>query len=447
MDELNRHHQADPPPTGYFGKVPSHGDFVTSGLSRPFQLALDRWIDKGMQMLRNSEDWEQRFHAMRTWRFVVKAPIWGDAIVVGILTPSRDRVGRSFPLIVASQITDYCGDLRALCFDKTWFMAAEAIGESIRFHDFDLKNFNHSVERLRQPHPRQQEDATEGPSEPCAIWWNIDCETHIADGFMTGEDLEACDFERLLPSLVESGPIDAAVAPVEAVIADAAPQYDIRHSQATHAGTRHIINADSLLVKAEPVLHAIADALYCTPAAVTVARQTTDTLSAVQTHAHIEAVLEDIIARLTDANTSIHTAGPVEQDPPNGASIAVLTLLHDHAALVWAGDTRCYRIRDGLMQCLTREHAEIGMTHRLSRFVGKAPEISPEFSVFPIMAGDRFALCSAGLVKVLGEHALASMLLEELIENAADCLVQEALISDARDNISAIVIDVCTTHQ
>ena len=99
-----------------------------------------------------------------------------------------------------------------------------------------------------------------------------------------------------------------------------------------------------------------------------------------------------------------------------------------------------------MMRCLTRDHLEIGMMRRLVRFVGAEQQFIPEVTNLAVQVNDRFVLCSSGLLQALGERTIANILLDETADGAADALIQEALISNARNNISAIVIDAHETE-
>ncbi|GGA88252.1 type VI secretion-associated protein [Brucella endophytica] len=427
-----------PPHPGFFGKVPTHGDFVASGLSRAVQSALDHWIDEGMKAIHDSDDWETRFQAMPSWRFVVQSPLWGEATVAGILTPSRDRVGRSFPLVIAAQIPGFTGNPQSLCFDRSWFTAAEALGESTRFRDFDLTRFTDGLNRLRMPYAREDEAPAARLDGPRSIWWTFDGESHEADGFMTSGKPDGRDFEKLLPPAKPATPAAPLAQPVLPEPKVVAKEFIFTRAFATHAGTRLSHNADSLLVSSQPDLFAITDGIADDQAAKHAARLATSTLSETGAHESLDDLMRDIKGKLGKANSLLWHASPGGQ---NGASIAALAFLKGAAAVIWAGDTRCYLIRDGMMRCLTRDHVEIGMKPRLLRFVGADQQFMPDVMTFTVEPKDRFVLCSAGLIRALGERAIADILLEEKLEMAAEALIQEALISNARDNISAIVID------
>jgi type VI secretion system protein ImpM len=88
---------------GWFGKIPSLGDFATRRLPRTFVDPWDEWLSAELS--------EARFVLADTWPAIyAQAPIAcfslglgtvDDHTWHGILVPSFDRVGRQFPLTIA----------------------------------------------------------------------------------------------------------------------------------------------------------------------------------------------------------------------------------------------------------------------------------------------------------------------------------------------------------
>jgi len=93
-------------PPGWYGKLPSLGDFASRRLSPDFIEAWDGWLAAGIAEWRAREPqaWLPAYLSCPSWRFVLmpgvvpgSAP---DALYAGVLLPSVDRVGRYFPLTV-----------------------------------------------------------------------------------------------------------------------------------------------------------------------------------------------------------------------------------------------------------------------------------------------------------------------------------------------------------
>jgi hypothetical protein len=123
------------------------------------------------------------------------------------------------------------------------------------------------------------------------------------------------------------------------------------------------------------------------------------------------------------------------------------------------GDSRAYLLRDGQMRQLSVDHsyvqelvteglltADEARTHPrrniVTRALGIDIAVSVDSSVIPIIAGDRFMLCSDGLVDEVPPNEIESLcLLQANPGDAANALVAAAKKHGGRDNITVIVID------
>ena len=84
--------------TGYFGKIPATGDFVSRRLPADFVHAWDRWVARHLAPALASDIWPDHVGL----NFLSGPAAFGP--IAGILVPSADRVGRRFPLTVAAPI-------------------------------------------------------------------------------------------------------------------------------------------------------------------------------------------------------------------------------------------------------------------------------------------------------------------------------------------------------
>ncbi|CAN5775603.1 hypothetical protein BH09PSE5_BH09PSE5_09470 [soil metagenome] len=95
----------EPPVPGWYGKLPSLGDFATRRLSTSFVDCWDAWLSVGLAALKLQPSWPDRYLYSPSWRFVLMPGALpgalGDAAWCGVLMPSVDSVGRYFPLTVA----------------------------------------------------------------------------------------------------------------------------------------------------------------------------------------------------------------------------------------------------------------------------------------------------------------------------------------------------------
>ena len=87
---------------GFFGKIPSRGDFVRRGLPSPVVKALEDWCQAVLPASRErlGERWTEAWMAAPIWHWRVAAGGCGPDALAGVWLPSTDRAGRLFPLIM-----------------------------------------------------------------------------------------------------------------------------------------------------------------------------------------------------------------------------------------------------------------------------------------------------------------------------------------------------------
>jgi protein phosphatase len=125
------------------------------------------------------------------------------------------------------------------------------------------------------------------------------------------------------------------------------------------------------------------------------------------------------------------------------------------------GDSRLYRLRNGDLSQLTRDHSllqeqiDSGMITKemarrsqnknlVTRAVGIEPEVEVDINTFEAQEGDMFLLCSDGLNDMVEDDDI-HLTLNSLCSNlslASTQLVQMANDNGGRDNISVILIRV-----
>jgi type VI secretion system protein ImpM len=95
---------------GWYGKLPSLGDFASRRLEADFIEPWDLWLGEAMQAQRDAmgDAWLDAYLQSPPWRFVLMPEVLPGfdpgLILVGVLMPSVDRVGRYFPLTIAASI-------------------------------------------------------------------------------------------------------------------------------------------------------------------------------------------------------------------------------------------------------------------------------------------------------------------------------------------------------
>ena len=126
---------------GFFGKVSTHGDFVTRALPPELVQGWDDWLQQAMhasgQQLGGA--WLALYLTSPVWRFALADGVLGEDGWAGVMMPSVDRVGRHFPLMIAAPLVKGTA-LTALMAEGTdWFDAIEDAARATLAADFALE--------------------------------------------------------------------------------------------------------------------------------------------------------------------------------------------------------------------------------------------------------------------------------------------------------------------
>ena len=150
---------------GWYGKLPSLGDFASRRLPPLFVEPCDRWLATALALWRDSDAaWLDAFLAAPTWRFTLGAgvPFEQSPGYAGVLMPSVDRVGRYFPLTVVRPRGATEVEIPA-----AWLQALERLAVAALHDDWNAERFDAELEAI--------DDAAEsGPAWPEAgrtLWW------------------------------------------------------------------------------------------------------------------------------------------------------------------------------------------------------------------------------------------------------------------------------------
>jgi protein phosphatase len=145
--------------------------------------------------------------------------------------------------------------------------------------------------------------------------------------------------------------------------------------------------------------------------------------------------------------------------PGMGTTLVLAWLGKQHIDVAHVGDSRLYRVRDGVADCLTRDHTVVRalvdrgdlepdapevmqLGHILTQAVGLDAGIEPEVCRYPTQQGDLYVLCSDGLSDLVPDSAIGTIVttLARDLENAAQALIATALNAGGHDNITVVVV-------
>ena len=144
-----------------------------------------------------------------------------------------------------------------------------------------------------------------------------------------------------------------------------------------------------------------------------------------------------------------------------GTTVSAILRSGSQIAIAHIGDSRIYLLRDGTLKQITADHTfvqrlvdsgritpEEAAVHprrsvlmRVLGDVDAAPEI--DTTVFDVLAGDRWLLCSDGLSSYVSDDKIAQALKSHpAVKDAADRLVKESLDQGAPDNVTVVIVDI-----
>jgi protein phosphatase len=145
-----------------------------------------------------------------------------------------------------------------------------------------------------------------------------------------------------------------------------------------------------------------------------------------------------------------------------GTTLTALILKQDEGILAHVGDSRCYRLREGVFEQLSRDHTLVArlvdqgiITPEQAKYhpqrnvirqaVGVADPsepLEPDIETFALQAGDLYLLCSDGLTDMVDDAEIEAILRDEPPTRAAWRLVDRALANGGRDNITVVLVQI-----
>jgi type VI secretion system protein ImpM len=182
------------PAAGFFGKLPSAGDFVQRRLPSGFVDVWDRHFENAVAESRSALDsgWHEAYHASPVWRFLLAAGVCGESAWAGIMGPGTDRVGRCFPMVIAAAVAADAGSGTQVLLDGgSWFDAAEQVHTAAQVDAaISVDGFDEQVAALAGPLDAAQPRGLEflhGVDWSAASHWRLPLPTRdAAASFLSG---------------------------------------------------------------------------------------------------------------------------------------------------------------------------------------------------------------------------------------------------------------------
>ncbi|UCF92436.1 MAG: type VI secretion system-associated protein TagF [Desulfobacterales bacterium] len=497
---------------GVFGKLPVLGDFVSRRLPASFVRTWDGWLQGALSASREQlgSRWLDVYLTSPIWRFVLSPGICDQTAWTGVLMPSVDKVGRYFPLTLAVMINAPEALAGLFVAAADWFDELEQLALSALEDDFDLDDFDRNLQALVLPgvlqtrgdHPAIKDSAAS--NGPVAFYLVMEDLKEISKSYvqLTASLLNSFlpiysmwstnGSERVRPSLWvydglppitayadfltrpkpagEEGdqpaavlvrpPPDSQADPGARSLNDteSAGRMVWRSSARSSVGKRREINEDAFLERPASGLWAVADGMGGHWAGDVASQAVVSALSRIPAGDNIESLISEVTACLQKVNADlIRMARQKGEGQIMGSTIVVMLAVGSQCAAVWAGDSRLYRYRDGILSQLTDDHSlAVELSRRggfapdevnarasgniVTRALGAEPELPIDTFTYEALRGDTYLLCSDGLVKEMGPAEIADILKQGGCDEASQRLIELALARGARDNVTVIVV-------
>ncbi len=224
----------------------------------------------------------------------------------------------------------------------------------------------------------------------------------------------------------------------------------------SHRGNRRKTNEDSVLCRPEVSLWAVADGMGGHHAGDVASQAITDALGRLRLEGQLSGDVDRVEDALLSVNDELRLHARTQcQGGTVGSTVVTLLTQGEVGVVLWAGDSRLYRLRRGRLEQVTRDHNPVsdlldsGMvseaealaadTNIITRAVGGQASLNLDVAVFDVASGDTLLLCSDGLYREIDEAGLREGLAGEAVEDVANRLLQRALAGVARDNVSLVV--------
>ena len=488
---------------GFFGKLPGLGDFIERDFPPALRQVWDDWLQRGLAESQRAlgDTWLDTYLTSPIWRFFLHEGVAGAASYAGIMMPSVDRVGRYFPLTVAAELGNDVLAMRLASAGAPWFEAVErhcmdvlrhahvtveqftaglahteGLLANANFHErgaaplssatqwrFALRSAQHVAPALEAPVSLAAQNAL----RPLTMWWTDGSERMGPSVLLVQSLPRPRAFAAMLAGGWDDGQwagdiVDIAAETLAIQSQPLTPQVQLEVAAAvsTDTGPRPM-NQDRFANNQDTRIWAVADGMGGHARGEVASQMVVDALNDLPPTATLNTALEDMSNALMRVNSDLYRAAlSVDSDDTDqrcGSTVVALAIRSPYWGAVWAGDSRAYLLRDGLLTLLTTDHTSanelasaaglslselVNNSGEITRAVGGAEQLELDRVSDLVASGDRFLLCSDGLFGAIDDVAIAGHLLQQPASTAAKALVDAALAAGSRDNVTAVVVDV-----
>ncbi|MBE0506141.1 MAG: serine/threonine-protein phosphatase [Marinospirillum sp.] len=230
----------------------------------------------------------------------------------------------------------------------------------------------------------------------------------------------------------------------------------------TDRGHVRQVNEDAFLEVPEKGLWLVADGMGGHDAGDVASSMIVETLRGTPVNGSLSDRLDQIEDALDQINNRLLERSQSDDGKKHiiGSTLAMLVIENNRmGVLLWAGDSRIYRLRNGNLVQMSSDHSQVetyirqGLItreeakkhperHIITRAVGSQEELYMEADLCELSSGDRYLLCSDGLTRHLDDPEIADYLKQGSPEEICKKLVDLTLDRGARDNVTVVVVEI-----
>ena len=225
----------------------------------------------------------------------------------------------------------------------------------------------------------------------------------------------------------------------------------------SHVGLVRQVNEDACLEQSERGLWVVADGMGGHARGDVASRMVVDALAKLAEPESLAAYAAEARQQLQTVNTRLRAEAARRDTQIIGSTVVLLLACGQYCRYLWAGDSRIYLYRNGLLRQLSRDHSQVeelrssgqisaedALHHParnlITRAVGAADILEVDEESIEVLDGDMFLLCSDGVSNEVSEQEMCDALVFGNCRQAAESLIALALHEGGRDNISAVVV-------
>jgi protein phosphatase len=228
-------------------------------------------------------------------------------------------------------------------------------------------------------------------------------------------------------------------------------------------GKVRAINEDACLDRSDLGIWVVADGMGGHAAGDLASKMIVNELKSTHPGDSIGHFANEVTLRLQRVNhkllqESVHRGGEII-----GSTVVTLLAYDGYCIYQWAGDSRIYLFRRGILKQLSRDHSQIeelieqgfvsadeaeqsSIANYITRAVGANQTLELEAEIIEPCDGDLFLLCSDGLNKEVSNNEIAHILEQHPFQKAVQELINLAIQRGARDNVTLVLVQARASH-